>query len=106
MKLDGEEKTQTSYMGAILTVLLNLLMLMFAYTKFTTIYQRNDVDIMSAISEFAIGDDEEFTTEEGFFVAVALTEYDNNSEIIEVPEVYGELIIEHYGWGNEGLTSR
>ena len=92
-------------MGAFLTVLLNLLMLMFAYTKITNIYQKNDVDIMSAISEFAIGDDVWFTTKEGFFVAVALTEYDTNTEVIEVPEVYGELIIEHYGWGNEGPTS-
>ena len=27
--------------------------------------------------------------------------YDSNTEIIESPE-YGELIIEHYGWGYEG----
>ena len=60
---------------------------------------------MSAVAEFAIGDDEKFTKQEGFFVAVALTEYDNNTEVIEVPDVYGELIIEHYGWGNEGPTS-
>ena len=88
-----------------MTVLLNILMLMFAYTKFHTIYFRNDVDIMSAVSEFAISDDVKFTTEEGFFVAAALTEYDSNTEIIEVPEKYGELIIEHYGWGYENGAS-
>ena len=30
---------------------------------------------------------------------MALTEYDDNREVIE-EERYGELIIEHYGWGN------
>ena len=45
-----------------------------------------------------------FTPAEGFFVAAALTAYDSNTEIIEVPEKYGELVIEHYGWGNEGAT--
>ena len=46
-----------------------------------------------------------FTPEEGFFVAAAITAYDSVEESIEVPEKYGELVIEHYGWGNEGITS-
>ena len=46
-----------------------------------------------------------FTPAEGFFVAAALTAYDSVTESIEVPELYGELVIEHYGWGNEGATS-
>ena len=46
-----------------------------------------------------------FTPEEGFFVAAAITAYDSETESIEVPERYGELVIEHYGWGNEGATS-
>ena len=33
-------------------------------------------------------------------MAAALTEYDSNTEFIEDPR-YGELIIEHYGWGYE-----
>ena len=46
-----------------------------------------------------------FTPEEGFFFAAAITAYDGETESIEVPERYGELVIEHYGWGNEGATS-
>ena len=34
------------------------------------------------------------------FVAAALTEYSSNTEIIEEAK-YGELFIEHYGWGND-----
>ena len=46
-----------------------------------------------------------FTPEEGFFVAAAITAYDSVEESIEIPDKYGELVIEHYGWGNEGVTS-
>ena len=35
------------------------------------------------------------------FLAAALTEYDDEQEIIERPE-YGELILEQYSWGNDG----
>ena len=46
-----------------------------------------------------------FTPQEGLFVAAALTAYDSETEPIEIPELYGELVIEHYGWGNGGQTS-
>ena len=42
-----------------------------------------------------------FTAEEGLFIAAALTEYDDNTEVIEDKQ-FGELVIEHYGWGYEG----
>ena len=35
---------------------------------------------------------------------MALTEYDDNREVVE-EERYGELIIEHYGWGNNSRES-
>ena len=41
-----------------------------------------------------------FTSEQGLFIAAALTEYDENTEIIEDSR-YGELVIDHYGWGYE-----
>ena len=49
MKLDGNVQERTSRMGAIMTIIVNITMLMFAFTKFTTIYNKGDVDIMSAI---------------------------------------------------------
>ena len=105
MKLDGAKVDQKSYMGAVLTILLYLTTLLFTYTKFKTLHEKNDVDIMSALIEGAIDHTEKFTSENGFFVAAALTEYDSNTEIIE-EEKYGELIIEHFGWGyEEGIGS-
>ena len=49
MKLDGDLQERTSNIGAIMTILVNITMLMFTVTKFTTIYTRGDVDIMSAV---------------------------------------------------------
>ena len=37
-----------------------------------------------------------------FFVAAAITNYDLDTDITEKEE-YGELKIEHYGWGNAEL---
>ena len=53
---------------------------------------------MSALEESAISPDYKFGADDGFFVAAALTAYDSNEEITE-EERYGELVIEHYGWG-------
>ena len=60
---------------------------------------------MGAIVENAFDYSDKFSAEEGLFIAAAITEYDSNTEIVE-EERYGELIIEHYGWGyGEGITS-
>ena len=80
-------------------------MTIFIYTKMLTWHGKKDVDIMSALLENEINYIERFNTEKGFFIAAAITEYDSNTEIIEKPE-YGELILEHYGWGySDGIGS-
>ena len=91
-------------MGAFLTFLLMLITIMFSYTKLVSLMDKQEVDIMSALSEGAIAPREKFSAEDGFYVAAALTEYDTNTEIIEEAR-YGELIIEHYGWGNDQYIS-
>ena len=83
-----------------MSLALALIMSTFLYTKVVTWRGKKDVDIMSALVENEFDYKKNFDTEQGFFVAAALTEYDSNREIIEKPE-YGELIIENYGWGYE-----
>ena len=56
---------------------------------------------MSALMVDAVDYTEKFDSNRGFFVAAALTAYNDESEIIE-DETYGELIFEHYGWGYDG----
>ena len=98
MKLDGSQIWQQSYMGAFFTVLMWLVVATFIYTKAITVILKDEVDIMSALVEYGLDHNYRFSTDQGFFVAAALTEYDSNTEIIEVPEKYGELVIEHHGW--------
>ena len=92
-------------MGSCLTIIMGLVTILFTYTKVITLIERNDVDIMSALLENYIDFTTPFQTQNGFFVAAALTAYDSETEVIE-EERYGELIIEHYGWGyGEGIGS-
>ena len=89
-------------MGSLLTAIGTLAILMYLCTKLVTLAKKQEVDIMSASMEGSLDYRERLTADDGFFVAAALTEYDSNTEVIEDPR-YGELIIEHYGWGYEQL---
>ena len=44
-------------------------------------------------------DDYKFKGQDGLFIAAALTMYNTDTEILE-DKSYGELTIEHFGWGN------
>ena len=99
MKLDGPHREHKSYCGSLLTILFVTISVVFIYTKILTIVKKQDIDIMSVIEEAAISYDDKFDANDGFFVAAALTAYDSEEEIVE-EERYGELVIEHYGWGN------
>ena len=61
----------------------------------------NDVTIIGNITEDAFTYEDTFTADDGLFLAAALTEYNKETEIIE-DRKYGELVIEHYGWGYSG----
>lgn len=105
MKLDNGIDKQKSHMGSCLTIFCALATLMFIYTKVVTLSEKSEVDIMSALVDGAIDYSKKFTAEDGFFIAASLTVYDNNPEPIEEAK-YGELIIEHFGWGyNESIGS-
>ena len=62
--------------------------------------KESDVRITRNVKEGEYTYNDTFSGENNFFIAAALTEYDENEEIEERPEI-GELIIEHYGWGYE-----
>lgn len=102
MKLDNGVQDQNSAFGGFLTIILTLITLMFTYNKLITLIDKHDVDIMGSLSEGAIEYSAKFTAaDDGFYFAAALTEYDSNTESVEDPR-FGELVIEHYGWGYSG----
>ena len=101
MKLERDESTYSSYFGAICTIIVAIFMSGFVYTKLLTLFLRKDVDIIESTKDFHFGDREKFTAnEDDFFLAAAITRFDSNRTVTESKE-FGELIIEHYGWGNE-----
>ena len=100
-KLDERgKKAYLSYMGACLSAIIFIITAIFFYTKAMVLYKGSDVTILMTTQEGAFTHNDEFTAREGFFVSDALTEYNSNREVVEDPK-YGELIFEHYGWGNE-----
>ena len=90
-----------SHMGTVLTLILIMIITVFGYTKIKTIEEKNDVDIFSALIEGGIDYNFNFTADDGLFVAAALSSYDHSILEVEEKLEYGELIIEHYGWGYE-----
>ena len=103
MRLENGDTSYPSICGALLSNISFWLILMFAIPKFEVLFRIKDVDILETVRESYFQFDEELTAErDEFFIAAALTNYDSDPEITEKAE-YGELKIEHYGWGNEDL---
>ena len=74
-----------------MTFLAFLTVMLFMVTKVISIYDKQEVDMMSIQVEGALTYNDKFDSSNGLFIAAALTEYDQNPEIIEIPEKYGEL---------------
>ena len=103
LRIDQDKEKLESYGGAICSIILTIIVVLFAWTKVLTLQEKQDVDIMSAMVEGELSFEEKFSEKDGFFIAVALTTYDSDEEITEQKE-YGELIVEHYGWGYDEDT--
>ena len=65
------------------------------------LYKGTDVTIIGNSAEGAYTYENTFTADDGLFIAAALTKYDSNTTVVEEKR-YGELVIEHYGWGYSG----
>ena len=98
---NGESSDYVSYMGACLSAFIFIVTMIFPYSKAMVLYHASDITIMMNTLEGAIDQEFKFSADDGLFIAAALTEYDSNTEVIEEKR-YGELVIEHYGWGYEG----
>ena len=77
-------------MGALLTFLAIVVTSVFAFYKLLTLKEFLDVDVMYANVESGIDHTQKFNSDDGFFIAAALTAYDRNTEVTEEHK-YGEL---------------
>ena len=65
--------------------------------KLDILIARKDVDILQTTNFLHYDDVSNFTSVNGFNIAVGFTAYDTNTEWILDP-TYGELVFNHYSW--------
>ena len=85
-------------MGGICSILLTLLVCIYAYQKLDVFLSKKDVDILSTTNDLFYSDEDIFSYKNGLNVAVAFTAYDSEDSWI-LDETYGELIFNSYSWG-------
>ena len=92
MKIDGRYSALSTWMGALCTLLIFIIIGLNTYLKVVTLLSRKDVNIVQVLHANYHSEEFEFGYEDGFNVAFALTKYDNEVERILDPS-YGELKI-------------
>ena len=98
MKFDGDKKVIRTACGACCTVLLLVLIAIFAVQKFLFLVLKNEVTVFTAESKLHFADSEPFVYADGLNVAVGLTSYDGNAEW-QLDPSYGELVVNSIEWG-------
>ena len=72
MNLDKGQGSLPSKMGAISSIFLLVVLIIYAYYKFNILMEKKDVDILSAVLEDHFQADYQFKSNRGLNVAVAV----------------------------------
>ena len=98
MKLDQGKSHIKSYCGALMTLLLSFVILMYSLQKLDVFISKKDVDILSTVNDVHFDDDYVFDYDKGLNFAFAFTAYDDNPEPI-LNERIGRMQFNHFTWG-------
>lgn len=99
MRLDKGNLSLNSFVGSLVSIILFLTLLNFAYLKADVLINKKDVDVLSTVNDrFFTPDDQITYSDNGFNIAAAFTAYDSDTEYI-LDATYGELVFKHYFWG-------
>ena len=98
MKLDEGHDAKNSFLGGVCSLILLIVIIVYAYQKADVLIYKKDVDILSTTNEAFFDADHIFDATKGFAFAAAFTAYDGDPEPILEPE-YGEIIFNHFSWG-------
>ena len=98
MRLDAGNEDLRSIVGSIMSFILILVVMIYAYLKADVLVNKKDIDILSTINEKYFDPDYELNFSNGFNIAAAFTAFDSETEDILDP-TYGELVFMHYFWG-------
>lgn len=94
---DGGEKEARTWFGAVCSLFILSLVVVFTYIKVETLIGRKDVDILSTIKDYHFSDMDRFGYENGLNIAVAFTDYSHNREW-QLDPTYGKLVFNSYSW--------
>ena len=100
MKLDKNKNSVQTCMGSLLTMLVYLVVGAYAYQKIDVWINKKDVEIMSSILMSRFSEEEKFSFNDGFNVALALASYgsDDNPGL---DKSIGEIVFRAYEWGQD-----
>ena len=98
MKLDREIATLKTSVGSLVSILVFIIVMMYAYIKCDVWIEKKDVDIMATKLADYLPYDYKFDYDQGLNLAIAFTSFDNNPDPI-LDKSYGELIFRAWEWG-------
>lgn len=78
-------------------MILFILIGMYSVQKFEILMNRRDVDLLAETTFNALTEADQFDYSNGFKIAAAFINYDNETALFDDPTV-GELAFYHYGW--------
>ena len=99
MKLDQGQDSLPSKMGAISSLFVISLLLVYTYYKFTIMDRKKDVDILSAVRENHFGLDHVFGNDQGLNIAVAVFQPFDPSTLMQLDHSYGRIRFQKFFWG-------
>ena len=98
MTIDDDTTVAQSYLGSLCSLMIFLLTVLYAYQKMDVLIEKKDVDVLSATKQLVFTEDDIFTYDNGFNIAVAFTSFNNNEEW-ELDPAYGTLVFNSLEWG-------
>ena len=100
MKLDKQNATLKTSVGSLVSILVFIIVTVYAYIKCDVWIEKKDVDIMATELADYLPYDYKFDYDQGLNLAIAFTSFDNNPDPI-LDKSYGELIFNAYEWGSD-----
>ena len=97
MKVDKERSTLKTFGGSACSLFLIIILLVYTVQKTNVLVSRKNVDILSTLEDLHYSDEDIFSYQNGFNVAVGLTAFNSETEWVLDPTV-GKLDFYAYGW--------
>lgn len=106
LRIDGADDTLRTLAGTLCSLILMLISVFYGGLKLKVLFDRADVNILTAKKDLYYTDDDIFSYKNhGFNLAVAFTEF-NTKTAFELPPEYGKLVFNTYSWGADPVTGK